>query len=254
MFSLNGGVIGKQQYPSNIGLEYRANYVYESTAVSSVTFSNADLGTPSPNRCIIVAIGARNSSVTISGCTIGGVTAYIVRSWVDGVATAALAIARVPTGTTGDIVVSVARHQTGGLTTTATCYIGVWAVKNLPHIHPMDLGIEGGGGAVTESITLRTSRNGFCIMIAVNSAGGNGPEGATTFSANLTKRFDGETSPIQNVGLLAAADGLTDGTNMTFTVTAGDTGTAGAPVIAATWDCGDTGGIWHVNSLENTFI
>lgn len=251
MFSLNGGIIGKQQYPSNIGLEYRANYAYESTAVSSVTFSSCDLGTPSPNRCIIIAIGARNSSVAIGSCTIAGISAYLIRSWVDGNTSAAIAIARVPTGTTGDVVVGFDRH-TGTTNTSAHNYIGVWAVKNLPHIFPMDFGVEGGGG--TENITLRTSRNGFCIMIVANGAGGNGPESATTFSANLTKRFDGETtSPTQNIGLLAGADGLTDGTDMTFSVTPGDTGT-NAPVIAATWDCGDTGGIWHINSLENIFI
>lgn len=249
-FAPNGNIIGKQQYPSNIGLEYRANYIYESTAVNSVTFSNCDLGTASPNRTIIIAIGARNSSVSISSCTVAGINAYIVRQWVNGNTTAGLAVARVPTGATGSVVVNFNRH-TGTVNTSATNYIGIWAVKNLPHILPMDSGVEGGGG--TENITLRTSRNGFCIMIVANAAGGNGPESATTFSANLTKRFDGETSPIQNVGLLAAADGLTDGTNMTFSVTPGDTNT-NSPVIAATWDCGDTGGIWHINSLEQTFI
>lgn len=250
-FGKNGNVIGKLQYPSNIGLEYRANYVSETaSAVSSITFSNSDLGTPSPNRCIIVGMGTRGSSVAITGCTIAGTTAYIARSWVDGNTAAALGIARVPTGTTGDIVVSFGIH-TGATGTSTHSYIGVWAVKNLPHILPMDVGVGIGGG--TEDITLRTSRNGFCIMIVANAAGGNGPENNTTFSANLTRRFDGRTAPLQVAGLFAGADGLTDGTDMTFSVTPGDTNVQ-SPVIAATWDCGDTGGIWHINSLENIFI
>lgn len=249
-FGRNGSVIGKLQYPSNIGLSYIANYAVEGSASSSRTFSSCDLGDPSPNRTIIVGIGARNNTIAISDCNIAGVTAYIVRMWVNGNTTAALAVARVPTGTTGDIVVSYSRHISS--TTVSSHYIGVWSVKNLPHIFPMDTAVAGGGG--TMSATLRTSKNGFAIVIAANAGGNNGPENPTTFSANLTKRFDGEdTTPIHNVGLFAGADGLTDGTDTLFEVTPGDVNTS-SPTIFATWDCGDTGGIWHINSVENIFI
>lgn len=101
---------------------------------SSFTFSSESLGTAG-NRWIIVGIAANCVSVSggsaISSVTIGGITATIAKEQRGGSpgtdATAALAIAYVPTGTTGDIVVTFAASY-------GTCSITWWAAYDLTSI------------------------------------------------------------------------------------------------------------------------
>lgn len=81
---------------------------------TTYTFSNRSFGSAAPNRYIIVGFGVGSSADTLSSVTIGGVTASEVVSNTaggDDNSHAYLYIAAVPTGTTGDIVITLGGEQ-----------------------------------------------------------------------------------------------------------------------------------------------
>ena len=96
------------------------------------TFSDQNFGTESAGRHIIVAIGTRGAIAGTAGgisATIGGVAATMaapVEGTSDGTNASftALAIAAVPTGTSGDVVVTFDA-------TMLRCGIGMWEVTNV---------------------------------------------------------------------------------------------------------------------------
>ena len=92
---------------------------------TTYTFSSQNLGDADTDRHIIVGISTRDVGTTsqaISSVSIGGVSATIVvqqRNSATNTCVAGLAIAKVPTGTTGDIVVTFSEEV-------LRCGIGVW--------------------------------------------------------------------------------------------------------------------------------
>jgi hypothetical protein len=84
---------------------------------TTYTFSSQNLGTASSDRYILVGIGSRaagTTEATINSVTVGGVSATIpVQRSVRPVnlSIAGFAIAAVPTGTTGDIVITFSREM-----------------------------------------------------------------------------------------------------------------------------------------------
>ena len=97
-------------------------------SASSATHSNMDLGDPSPARSIAVVVRERNSgnSLTISSCTIGGVSAtrlvHIHDGFISDAYNMAIFIAEVPTGDTGDIVVTLSGTPLGSHTQSIAVY------------------------------------------------------------------------------------------------------------------------------------
>jgi hypothetical protein len=90
--------------------------------LTEYTFAGVSLGTASADRLIVVGIAARSvSSTTISSVTIGGVTATVATSGSGAGSKAAIAYATVPTGATGDIVVTFSGAH-------VRCGIGVWRI------------------------------------------------------------------------------------------------------------------------------
>lgn len=102
-------------------------YTYLQTATTSTnatvtTFSSQNLGTADTNRYIIAVLNMISVSTTlptISSITIGGVSASVATGTsADGTFNDTLsttAIALVPTGTTGDVVITVATAQTSAV-------------------------------------------------------------------------------------------------------------------------------------------
>jgi len=85
--------------------------VGDSTNATSYTFSSQNLGAADADRQIVVAIAGRAlGTPTLSSVTVGGVSATINKTqYTDSGgarSTAAIAIADVPTGTTGDVVLT----------------------------------------------------------------------------------------------------------------------------------------------------
>jgi hypothetical protein len=238
-------------------LTYLGNYVQETGPQDPVTYTGVDFGTEAADRYIIVAIGQRNDSRTFTSVTIGGVTATILVQNVDGNTSAGIAIAAVPTGTSGDVVVNL-----NG--TADSHYLGVWSATGLASPTPVDTGTVNGQGqdAGPNTFNLNTDANGFVIVTNCNAAGGNGPEDPGTVSANLTLRYDGNTTtPVHTSGGAVGADGLTDGTNTTFEINVGDNNN-NDPAVAVTF-AGTVGGppankrnsgIWDVAAVIDSII
>jgi hypothetical protein len=264
----NGGMIGvtldfasEETYGGAGGsgtvLTYLGNYDSENPAQDPVTYTGVDFGTEAADRYIIVALGTRNDSRTFTGVTIGGISATIIIQQQSGNSTAGIAIAAVPTGTSGDVVVNLSG-------TADSHYLGVWSATGLASATPVDsAGVSGNGSdAGLNTFNLNTDANGFAILTNCNAAGGNGPEDPGAVSANLTLRYDGvTTTPLHTIGGAAGADGLTDGTTTSFGINVGDTNNNDA-AVAVTF-AGTTGGppsnkknsgIWDVASVIDSII
>jgi hypothetical protein len=235
-------------------LTYLGNYAQEGSNQNPVTYTGVNFGTEAADRYIIVAIGQRNDSRTFTSVTIGGVTATILVQQGDGNTTAGIAIAAVPTGTSGTVVVNLSG-------TADSHYLGVWSATGLDSATPVDTGAVSGSGqdAGLNTFNLNTDANGFVIVTNCNAAGGNGPEDPGAVSANLTLRYDGDTTtPLHTSGGAVGADGLTDGTNTTFGINVGDNNN-NDPAVAATF-AGTAGaqgnkrnsGIWDLPAVYDS--
>lgn len=88
-------------------------YVSDTNDAAAYTFSSVDLGAAATDRTIIVHVHQRNS-ISITAVSIGGVSATIdVAASGDNSGDHAIVRAAVPTGTTGDIVVTLASVALG---------------------------------------------------------------------------------------------------------------------------------------------
>lgn len=125
---------------------------------TTYTFSAASLGAADSNRRIIVAFGARagsNTAFSISSATIGGVSATISaqnNAQDDGGNrdAAALIIADVPTGTTGDVVVTMSRSG-------VRAAIGVYRVIASSALTAIDTATDSGSASASMSLDVEPS-------------------------------------------------------------------------------------------------
>lgn len=130
------------------------------------TFSDQSLGDAHSERYIIVGISGRSTSLlALSSVTIGGVTADIyVEEWITGAtffSVTGYAIAKVPTGTTGDIVVTFSGSM-------ARCHISAYRAININPI-PFDTAIDkatNGEAQTTLTADIDIPFNGFAISIS----------------------------------------------------------------------------------------
>jgi hypothetical protein len=156
--------------------------VYQGTATtssaSSFTYTNAPLGTATAGRVIIVGVPARSALAT--SCTIAGISAtriYTYQPIAEGIS---IFVARVPTGTTGNISVV--------LNGTARVGIYVWAAYNI--IDPFNP-IATDEGYSTRPVNL--SQNVVRGSIGVCAAYNNDQNGGFTY-VGLTRNFNSYVS------------------------------------------------------------
>jgi len=198
------------------------------TAPGSYTFSGAAIGTASADRQVIVAVSLTNfpSAGTISGVTIGGVTAaFIARAEISTVLTEIWS-AEVPTGATGDVVVSFA-------TSNATqCGIGVWAMTGAAtaadgSASDTDTGTDSGTG-FTLSAAITVPANGAFVAYAADEAA---IWDASYVWANATEAFNEAVEPNASH---SGADGNTSAT-VEVTGTRGGGSDASRALVIAAW-------------------
>ena len=132
---------------------------------AAYTFASQNLGAASFDRHIIVTAVARKAGAAfaLSSVTIGGVAATIVRQVTNTITnsdTAAIVIAKVPSGTTGDIVVTWD-------TTVLRCAIGVYRATGLDDLTEYD---DDASTAADPTVTLDVPKNGFAIGAALTGA------------------------------------------------------------------------------------
>ena len=111
--------------PAPLSISFVDRDTQDHSSQSVYTFTAKALGAAAVNRYILVGIFSwKYTPRTITAVTVGGIAAQIVPGQSSsGHVFCAFAVAKVPTGTTGDIVVTFSG-------TTDNCQLGVWRVLN----------------------------------------------------------------------------------------------------------------------------
>lgn len=192
--------------------------------LTTYTFSGENLGTAAADRYIIVVVKSRDSgsgAKSISSVTIGGVTASIIiqkQNNASNSSLAGIAIAAVPTGTTGDVVVTFSEGM-------LRCAIGLYRATGITPI-PADFGSS---TATNPTYAIDVPAGGFAIGGVANS---NGNDGSAVWTG-LTERYD---SVIEAVMLSTGASDEFAAAQTNLTVTATLSGTNTEPVgVFASW-------------------
>lgn len=190
------------------------------------TFASANLGVAAPNRHVVVAIGARKSGTpgTISSVTIGGVTANIVGQ-VSNVSdsnntTCGLVIAKVPTGATGDIVVTL---STGFL----RCAISVYRATGLVSLTPTNVLTS---TADDPTVNLDIAAHGFAIGASMFTGSGQ-----TMSWSNLTEDVDFN---LETFSAFSSAHQIFESAQTDLALTGTTSGTSTSAAIFASWQFG----------------
>ncbi|PPD07133.1 MAG: hypothetical protein CTY28_10145 [Hyphomicrobium sp.] len=136
----------------------------QTTAVNPHSFTGLSLGTAG-RRHIGLTIGWV-SSKTITSVTVGGVAATLVTSTSVLTVQSAIYIASVPTGTTGDVVVTFSAAGGG-------CLIAVYALYNLRSATAFDTAtdaVDGGVGSYTLNLDANIAARGV-VFSSIQGAG-----------------------------------------------------------------------------------
>lgn len=136
------------------------------TDLTTYTFSDQTFGTASSDRYIVLTINSRDAGENnpqVSSVTIGGVSASIVVQDVNQATNAnisAIAIAAVPTGETGDVVITFN-------TEVLRCVIALYKVTELYQTTPSD---TDSSTASSPSVSLDIPAKGFSIATACTAS------------------------------------------------------------------------------------
>lgn len=148
------------------------------STLTTYTFSGENIGTASGGRYVFVGVTGRSVvGGGIASATIGGITATIDVSVVNSSSnytTAGIIKAAVPTGTTGDVVITFSSEQ-------LRCGIGVWYAPSISTATPTS---TGSSTAAAPTANMDVNDGGFIVACAYN---------ATTSTAtwtNLTEQYD----------------------------------------------------------------
>jgi hypothetical protein len=202
----------------------------DASDLTTYTFASQDLGTADAGRYIVAIVHARVASgtLTLSSASIAGVSATIALQETNSSATAksvcALVIAAVPTGTTGDVVVT---FSTGALRAAIQLY--------------RVLGIDGLTASDTATSTDSSPVGSMDIPAGgIAFAGVNNGSSSTSFAwSNLTEDVD---TTLEAFGYSSASDEFAT-LQTARTITATRTGTIGSPVgVFASWAPAAVGG------------
>lgn len=175
-----------------------------SPAASSYTFTAQAIGTASSDRFVIVGISVGSSTgSTLTSVTIGGVTASLLKGASPGSgAEVDLWGATVPTGTTGNIVITFGY-------TAVTVSISVWDIKGLNSTTPTNT--YNASGANPLIVSADVSAGG----VAIGMVGNLNNAAATSWSwTNLTKN-GGDTCPYLSTGYCSSGASATFSTIQT---------------------------------------
>lgn len=191
--------------------------VTDNTAnLTTYTFSAHSLGTAAGDRKIVVAaMGTGGSPGGVSSLTVAGVSAASVIEATNGAQTVSMWIADVPTGATGDIVVTFAAGKN-------RCGIAVYALYGAGSSTAFD---TGSATADPYSDTLNVPANGVAIAAAADT------NNTTATWTGLTE--DSDTAIESTYHGCASAEFTASQSAMTVTCDVAAT-TAGA-MVCASW-------------------
>lgn len=225
---LTGFNVEEEVAAAATGLSFLESAIDITNTSASYTFASMSLGATAADRLIIAAILVRRgstSAVSISGVTIGGVTATKAigaQSNVTNNTRMEIWYATVPSGSTGDVVVSV-----GG--TSAQCGIGLWRLSGHTSATPVLTNSTNGTSGV---VTLSSNVSAGQFAVAAVSISPSNLRTATW--AGLTEAYDEVVEdPISHTG--ASLTAVSTSTPLTITCTVSGSYTDEAAALA----------VWH---------
>lgn len=184
----------------------------DATDLSEYTFSSQDLGVAASDRYIVCTIQGQSNdggARTISSASIGGVSATISVNLVNSSGTGCgIIIAPVPTGTTGDVVITFSG-------TMGDCNIALYRCLGVGSVTATDTGSDSATGVPSEALsdTLNISAGGIAVGVSQNDI-----SIATATWGNLTERFDEQTANTNDMSG-ASAEFATTQTGLTISCT-----------------------------------
>lgn len=190
------GVFGSARVAPAAGGHVTATYQGEAgstTDGTSYTFPAQPLGTTGPDRRIVVAVASRLITVgaTVSAVTIGGVSATRDAGTWASAAFAEIWSAVVPSGATGDVVVTMSG-------TVSYCGLGVWTLTGGSPTGQTASAPTNTNGL---SMSVTTAKDDVVIGVAGFRATSVGPKAAWNVA---TERYDGEVDG--NIRMHTGAD------------------------------------------------
>ncbi len=190
---------------------FYVNRYIQTTNTTTYTFTACDIGVASTDRRVIV--GAHmygGTSRNLSSATIAGISATEVTSDLNATAETVLIIANVPTGTTGDIVLTWSGSCAGSA-------VSVWYATGLTSDTPVATARNASLTAPTSG-SLTTVDGGFIVAAATCRYGDSTTR--THSWTNATEQFDAE---LENAGgdgaSISGAHIATTGSSVTVTDT-----------------------------------
>jgi hypothetical protein len=193
----------------------------DDTNLSTYTFSAANIGAADATRIVVVtAHGSSGSGNALTSATIAGVSATIVGQ-VETLSHVRSVIisARVPTGTTGDIVLNFAGAY-------SRMVVGVYRIVNADFTAD-DVQSDGSQGTTTRSVTLNVPANGVVI-----AADASQTAVADSTWSGVTEDFDTSCEALDQC---TGAHGGPFATNASKSVQVTHTGSTDSAMIAAVW-------------------
>lgn len=173
-------------------------YATDETDRSAYTFAGLSLGGAAATRYIIVGYYARaGGSRNITSLTVGGVTATLVSLTSFAQDVAGFAIAAVPTGASGDVVVTLSGEM-------LRCAVALWRVLGQPAVVDSDT-TTGTAAALSRTLDATPGGHLLALMAAVNLT-----SGSVTWTG-ADERFDAYASPLGASGADLATN-LTEAT------------------------------------------
>jgi hypothetical protein len=198
---------GLGTWPSGMPSIEFINSTTSSSDLTTYTFAGLSFGAVVSNRLIVAVVHTvynGGGTPSVSSITIGGVSATVLHATGTNMGVA-LAYAVVPTGTTGDIVVT----------------LGWWRLTNLDSTTPVDTDVPAGGADSARSATLDFSLGGVGV---IGASTGN----ASMTWATATERFD---TQIEAATTYSGADYTSATAQSALAITA----TSCRAVVGATW-------------------
>ena len=145
------------------------------TDLTTYTFSSLSIGEASTSRHVIVAVLASNAAATVSTLTVGGVSASLAKRATATNGIAEIWIVAVPTGATGNVVVTFNAGSN-------RASVGVWAAYNLLSATATDSDESNADPGV---ISIDVQAGGILV------AGVYSASGTVSYTwTNITERFD----------------------------------------------------------------
>jgi len=195
----------------------------DSADLDTYTFASQNLGTADSNRYIIVSLSARattTTAFTVSSVSVGGVTGTIVQQYsnvITNVCLSAIAIVAVPSGTTGDVVVTLSR-------TALRCCIALYGAVG---INPTATD-SGTSGDANPTYAIDIAADGVAIGVVGRASGA----ADTATWTNITEDYDSVIDTTFNFTGASAAF-VEQQTNLDLTATLAGIATEPAGVFAS---------------------